>query len=102
MGRTFQVKTSMNGILRTEQIPHYDKSHLIQMNKIHDHEEFPTQKNRGFMPIVLPSSGSDQLISHNEDHKIWLLECAQMSEHECSKLAASLRAPAITSANWCL
>ena len=28
MGRAFQVKTRVNGILRIEQIPHYDKSHL--------------------------------------------------------------------------
>jgi hypothetical protein len=28
MGRTFQVKPPVNCILRTEQIPHYDKSNL--------------------------------------------------------------------------
>lgn len=29
MGRTFQVKTSVNGILSTEQVPHNDKANLL-------------------------------------------------------------------------
>jgi hypothetical protein len=48
------------------------------------------------MPFTLPSSDSALLILRNEDHKIWLLECSQKTEHDYSRLAASSRRPAST------
>lgn len=99
MRRTFQVKTPVNGVLRTEQIPHYDKSHLDHHHQMST--KFIIQMNiwihLGFHMHVTtpPSSGQPQLISHSEDHKIWWLECSQRLEHDYSRLEASLKEPEI-------